>query len=72
MKSNLDIELADILKKDVGVLNVAFPRMRCTYMLPATLPVFQAEHPNIKINVFEGSSDENDKLLLEGNAESIN
>ena len=69
LKSNLDIELADILKKDVGVLNVAFPRMRCTYMLPATLPVFQAEHPNIKINVFEGSSDENDKLLLEGKAE---
>ena len=60
LKSNLDIELADILKKDVGVLNVAFPRMRCTYMLPATLPVFQAEHPNIKINVFERSSDEND------------
>lgn len=56
-------------EKDVGVLNVAFPRMRCTYMLPATLPVFQAEHPNIKINVFEGSSDENDKLLLEGKAE---
>lgn len=69
LKSNLDIELADILKKDVGVLNVAFPRMRCTYMLPATLPVFQAEHPNIKVNVFEGSSDENDKLLLEGKAE---
>lgn len=69
LKSNLDIQLADILKRDVGVLNVAFPRMRCTYMLPATLPVFQAEHPNIKVNVFEGSSDENDKLLLDGKAE---
>ena len=43
--------------------------MRCTYMLPATLPIFQAEHPNMKVNVFEGSSDENDKLLLEGKAE---
>lgn len=69
LKSNLDIELADILKRDVGVLNIALPRMRCTYMLPATLPVFQAEHPNIKVNVYEGSSDENDKLLLEGKAE---
>lgn len=69
LKSNLDVELADILKKDIGVLNIAFPRMRCTYMLPATLPVFAAEHPNIKVNVFEGSSDENDQLLLEGKAE---
>lgn len=69
LKSNLDIQLADILKKDVGVLNVAFARMRCTYMLPAILPVFQRDHPNIKVNVFEGSSDENDRLLLEGKAE---
>lgn len=69
LKSNLDIELADILKRDVGVLNVAFSRMRCTYMLPATLPLFQEEHPNIKVNVYEGSSDENDRLLLEGKAE---
>lgn len=69
LKSNLDIQLADILKNDVGVLNVAFARMRCTYMLPAILPVFQRDHPNIKVNVFEGSSDENDRLLLEGKAE---
>lgn len=69
LKSNLDIQLADILKRDVGVLNVAFPRMRCIYMLPATLPLFQQEHPNIKVNVFEGSSDENDKRLLDGKAE---
>ena len=69
LKSNLDIQLADILKRDVGVLNVAFPRMRCIYMLPATLPVFQAENPNIKVNVFEGSSDENDQRLLDGKAE---
>lgn len=69
MKSNLDIQLADILKRDVGVLNIAFPRMRCIYMLPVTLPRFQQEHPNIKVNVFEGSSDENDKRLLDGKAE---
>ena len=69
LKSNLDIQLADILKRDVGILNVAFPRMRCIYMLPATLPFFQQEHPNIKVNVFEGSSNENDKRLLDGKAE---
>lgn len=69
LKSNLDIQLADILKRDVGVLNVAFPHMRCIYMLPTTLPAFQAEPPNVKVNIFEGSSDENDRFLLDGKAE---
>lgn len=68
-KSNLDTELADILKNDIGVLNVAFPRMRCTYMLPGILPKFRELYPNVKINVYEGSSDENDQRLLNGHAE---
>jgi len=66
LKSDLDAEMADILKRDVGVLNVAFANMRCSYMLPATLPAFRAEHPNVKVNVFEGTSDQNDRRLLEG------
>lgn len=66
IKNDLDAELADIMKQDVGVLNVAFPPMRCSYMLPGTLPAFQKLHPNVKVNVFEGSSDENDLRLLDG------
>lgn len=66
MKSDLDAELADIIKRDIGVLNVAFANMRCTYMLPCTLPAFQKIHPNVKVNIFEGSSDENDRSLLDG------
>lgn len=69
LKSNLDYELNDILKNDVGVLNVAFARMRCTYMLSETLPDFHKLHPNVKVNIFEGSSDENDQRLLDGTAE---
>ena len=65
-KSDLDAELDDILKKDVGVLNIGFASMRCTYMLPITLPSFQRMHPNVKVNLFEGTSDENDRRLLEG------
>ena len=38
-------------------------------MLPGTLPVFRELHPNVKIRVFEGSSDENDKRLLDGQIE---
>ena len=70
LKSDLDAELADILKRDVGELNVAFANMRCTYMLPCTLPAFQKIHPNVKVNVFEGPSNENDKRLLEGQVEA--
>lgn len=69
LKTDLDVELADILKRDVGVLNLAFARMRCTYMLPGTLPDFRAKYPNVKVNIFEGSSDENDQRLLSGEVE---
>jgi len=69
LKNDLDIELADIIKRDVGVLNVAFARMRCTYVLPGSLPAFKKKYPNVKVNVFEGSSDENDRRVLEGQAD---
>lgn len=66
VKDDLDEELNDILKRDVGVLNVAFPPMRCAYMLPHTLPAFQELYPNVKINIFEGHSTGNDRRLLDG------
>lgn len=66
IKSDLDVELADIIKRDVGVLNVAFPPMRCAYMLPYILPKFDKLHPNVKVNVFEGHSTANDHRLLDG------
>ncbi|MCI8455063.1 MAG: LysR family transcriptional regulator [Lachnospiraceae bacterium] len=66
LKHELSMELTDMVKRDVGVINVAFANMRCTYMLPCTLPAFQDLHPNVKVNVFEGTSDENDRRLLDG------
>ncbi len=66
LKTDLDVELADIIKRDVGVLNVAFPPMRCAYMLPHTLPAFQKLYPHVKVNIFEGHSSANDSRLLEG------
>ncbi len=68
-KNDLDMELMDIIKRDVGVLNVAFSNMRCSYMLPYTLPLFHQRHPNVKVNVFEGNATENDRRLLEGQVE---
>ena len=65
-KANLDAELSDIVKRDVGILNIGLPNMRCTYMLPKTLPEFNKKYPNVKINIFEGTSAKIDKKLLNG------
>ena len=69
MKDDLDAEMADILKRDVGVLRVAFPPMRGSCLLPRVLPAFEALHPNVKVILLEGSSDENDRRLLDGRAD---
>ena len=69
LKNDLDTEMADIMKRDVGVLNVAFPRMRCTYMLPKSLPAFKKLHPNVQVNILEGTSAENDQRLINGQAD---
>ncbi|MBR0256365.1 MAG: LysR family transcriptional regulator [Synergistaceae bacterium] len=66
LKSNLDAELSDIIKRDIGVLNIGLPNMRCAFMLPKTLPAFSRKYPNVKVNVFEGTSDAIDAKLLEG------
>lgn len=70
MRDSLDQEMADILKREVGVLNVAFAGMRCSYMLPIVLPLFHELHPNVRINVFEGNSDLNDRRLLAGEVDA--
>lgn len=69
LKNDLDLELSDIMKRDVGVLKVAFPTMRCTYMLPSTLPAFQTLHPNVKIDISEDYSDDLDHKILSGEVE---
>ena len=69
MGEDLDAEMSDILKRDVGVLRVAFAPMRGSYMLPLVLPVFQLRHPNVKITVLEGNSETNDQRLLNGEAD---
>lgn len=69
IKKDLDMELADIIKRDVGVLKVAFPTMRCAYMLPSILPPFQQIYPNVKVQISEGHSQDLDGHILRGEAE---
>ena len=66
----LGLAAGDIAKltTDYGTarFKVAFAKMRYSYMLPCTLPVFRQQFPNVRINVLEGHSEENDRKLLSG------
>jgi DNA-binding transcriptional LysR family regulator len=65
-KKDLDKELADILKKNIGELKIAFPIMRGTYMLPCTLPVFRKEFPGVRVSVKEANSAVLEEMILNG------
>lgn len=69
LKDSLNAELSDIIKRDVGVLNIGLPNMRCAYMLPKTLPEFNRRYPNVKVNIFEGTSAMINRRLLDGDIE---
>jgi len=66
VKKELDQQMVDIIKKNEGVLKVGFPAMRCTYMLPCTLPVFHKRYPHVHIDVHEASSENLTKMVLDG------
>ena len=66
IKKDLDDEMNDISALRDGRLNVAFPQTRCSYMAPAILPEFKNAYPNIKVNLFEKSSNQLEKLVLSG------
>lgn len=66
IKKQLDQEMNDILKNNEGELNVGFPIMRGTYMLPCTLPIFRKAYPNVKLNILEANSTELEAMLLAG------
>jgi DNA-binding transcriptional LysR family regulator len=66
IKRELDQELSDIIKQNIGELKIAFPIMRGTYMLPCTLPVFRREFPQVKVTVKEANSDILEGMILEG------
>ena len=66
LKKELDYELSDIIKSNIGVLNIAFPVMRGTYMLPCTLPIFRSLYPNVIINIKESASATLESMILSG------
>lgn len=65
-KKELDQEVNDIIKNDRGLLKIGFPTMRCTYMLPCTLPIFRKLHPKVKIEIYEATSNLLSKAVING------
>ena len=69
LKKELDQELNDIIKNNSGSLKIAFPTMRGTYMLPCTLPIFNALYPNVHLHILESHSSQLESMLLNGEAD---
>ncbi|AEF85486.1 transcriptional regulator, LysR family [Treponema primitia ZAS-2] len=66
MKKELDQELSDIIRQNIGELKIAFPIMRGNYMLPCTLPVFRKEFPRVKVSIHEANSSVMEDMILGG------
>lgn len=66
IKKELDQELSDIIRENIGLLRIAFPSTRGTYMLPCTLPIFREKYPLVKVNVYEEDSSVLEDMLLKG------
>lgn len=66
LKKELDMEMSDIMKSHTGLLKVAFPVMRGTYMLPCTLPIFHSLYPHVRLEILEANSRDLEDQLLRG------
>lgn len=69
IKKELDQEMGDLSHNHTGVLKVAFPVMRGTYMLPCTLPIFYKLYPNVKLNILEAHSQSLEGMILNGDTD---
>lgn len=58
-------ELSDLLTCNDGELNIAFPLMRSSCMIPQILPAFHALYPNIRINFLEETYAIQERLLTD-------
>lgn len=65
-KRELDAEMTDILRNDVGVLYVGMPPFRCSFSLPKVLPEFHRKFPKVRFQIVEAASAELDRKLMNG------
>lgn len=69
MEKAMSQELSEAILDGRGVLSVAFPIMRASYMLPEILPAFHQQYPNVEIRLREGHSYLLDEALLRGDVD---
>lgn len=58
-------ELQDLQECREGELNIAFPLMRSSCMVPGILPVFHEKYPGVKVNFLEEAYAIQERLLLD-------
>ncbi|MDO4168348.1 MAG: LysR family transcriptional regulator [Lachnospiraceae bacterium] len=58
-------ELSDLNSFKEGELNIAFPLMRSSCMIPKILPIFHEKYPGVKVNFLEETYAIQERLLLD-------
>ena len=58
-------ELKDLTASEDGELNIAFPLMRSSCMVPRIFPVFHARYPGVRVNLLEETCAIQERLLLD-------
>lgn len=65
INQNWEKELADLNTYKEGELNIAFPLMRSSCMIPKILPPFHEKYPGVKVNFLEETYAIQERLLLD-------
>ncbi len=65
MSQDWEKELMDLNSCKEGELNIAFPLMRSSCMVPRILPVFHQQYPGIRVNLMEETYAIQERLLLD-------
>ena len=63
LHANWQKELEDLTSYKTGELNIAFPPLRSSCIIPKVMPAFHEKYPNVKINFLEESNEIEEKLL---------
>ena len=64
IRQDWEKELKDLTENNEGELNVAFPLMRSTCMVPQIMTSFFQKYPKVKVNILEEAYSIQEKLLL--------
>lgn len=71
IKNQFDAELSDLMSGCYGRLRLGIHSRRSSYLLPKVMAKFRAQYPNVELMVTETSSQEMERLLLEGSLDLI-